>query len=33
MLSDGGEPPYIVRCADGHEAVFVAGPDVRVDPS
>jgi hypothetical protein len=27
-----GEPPYVVRWDDGHEAVFVPGPGVRVDP-
>ena len=29
----GGEPPYVVRWDDGHEAVFVPGPGVRVDSS
>ena len=28
----GGEPPYVVRWDDGHEAVFVPGSGVRVDP-
>ena len=28
-----GEPPYVVRWEDGHEAVFVPGAGVRVDPS
>jgi hypothetical protein len=27
----GGEPPYVVRWDDGHEAVFVPGSGVRVD--
>jgi hypothetical protein len=27
----GGEPPYVVRWDDGHEAVFVPGCGVRVD--
>ena len=25
-----GSPPYVVRWSDGHEAVFVPGPGVRV---
>jgi Domain of unknown function (DUF1918) len=29
----GGEPPYVVRWDDGHEAVFVPGCGVRVDPA
>jgi hypothetical protein len=29
----GGEPPYVVRWDDGHEAVFVPGSGVRVDPA
>jgi hypothetical protein len=33
VLNDGGEPPDVVRCEDGHEEVFVARPGVRVDPS
>ena len=28
-----GEPPYVVRWDDGHEAVFVPGSGVRVDPA
>jgi hypothetical protein len=28
-----GEPPYVVRWEDGHEAVFVPAAGVRVDPS
>ena len=28
-----GEPPYLVRWDDGHEAVFVPGSGVRVDPA
>jgi hypothetical protein len=28
-----GEPPYVVRWDDGHEAVFVPAAGVRVDPS
>ncbi|MDN5857490.1 MAG: DUF1918 domain-containing protein [Pseudonocardia sp.] len=26
-----GAPPYVVRWDDGHEAVFVPGPGIRVD--
>ena len=26
----GGQPPFVVRWADGHEAVFVPGPGVTV---
>ena len=26
----GGEPPYVVRWDDGHEAVFVPGPATRL---
>src|SRR6478752_6259624 len=29
----GGEPPYVVCWDDGHEAVFVPGSGVRVDPA
>jgi Domain of unknown function (DUF1918) len=29
----GGEPPYVVRWDDGHEAVFVPGSGVRVEPA
>jgi hypothetical protein len=29
----GGEPPFVVRWDDGHEAVFVPGSGVRVDPA
>ena len=29
----GGELPYVVRWDDGHEAVFVPGSGVRVDPA
>ncbi len=28
----GGARPYVVRWDDGHEAVFVPGSGVRVDP-
>ena len=27
-----GEPPYLVRYADGHEAVVFPGPDAVVEP-
>ena len=28
-----GDPPYVVRWEDGHEAVFVPAAGVRVDPN
>lgn len=27
-----GEPPYVVRFADGHEALLYPGPDCEVNP-
>jgi hypothetical protein len=30
--SEGG-PPYLVRYADGHEAVIFPGPDAVVEPA
>ena len=29
----GGKPPNVVRWDDGHQAVFVPGSGVRVDPA
>ena len=28
----GGEPPYVVRWDDGHQALFFPGSGVQVDP-
>ena len=27
-----GDPPYVVRWSDGHEALCYPGPDARVSP-
>ena len=33
VRTEDGSPPYVVRWDDGHEAVFVPGSGVRVDPA
>lgn len=29
----GGEPPYLVRWADGHEGLMFPGPDAHIEHS
>lgn len=31
VRSEQGEPPYVVRWEDGHEAICCPGPEVRIE--